>query len=91
MENLTPLQKAHAARAAKIAAGEPIERLNPAEKAQRNPTSLRLAINAKCFDCVGGENADGGFRRCIRECPSSARCSLHALRPYQHSDVQEAA
>lgn len=91
MDTPTPLQKAQAAIAAKRAAGIEIERLNPMEKAAKNPTSLRLAINAKCFDCVGGSNADGGFRGSIRTCPST-RCSLHSVRPYQQrDDAQESA
>jgi hypothetical protein len=90
MDNLTPLQRAHAAMAARRAAGEKIVQLTPAEKAAANPTSRSLAINAKCFDCVGGEHADGGYRRCIRECPST-RCALYQLRPYQRDDMQEIA
>lgn len=87
---MTPaLEAARAARLLKLAAGETIERLNPAEKARRNPNSLRLAINAKCFDCVGGANADAGFRRCIRECPST-KCALHTVRPFQRADEPEA-
>lgn len=61
--------------------GEQLERLSPREKAARNPSSLRAAINAKCFDCVGAENADGGYRRAVRECPART-CSLHPLRPW---------
>lgn len=90
MGTLTPLQKAQAAMAAKRAAGIEIERLNPAEKAAQNPASLRLAVNAKCFDCVGGANADNGYRRCIRECPST-KCALYQLRPYKRDDAQEDA
>ena len=53
-EALTGLAKAHAERAARRARGEPEpERLDPIERARRNPTSLRLAITAKCWDCSG--------------------------------------
>lgn len=93
---MTPaLEAARAAREAKLAAGIPLERLDPMQRAAANPTSRSLAIAAKCFDCVGGSNADGGYRRCIRECPST-RCALYAFRPYQHAeggqrnDAQEA-
>lgn len=75
------LEAAREARAAKLAAGEPIERLEPDEKARRNPTSLRLAINAKCWDCQGGK-ADPGIRERIANC-GVERCSLHPVRPYQ--------
>jgi hypothetical protein len=84
----TPLEKAQAAMRAKREAGEQIVRLSPREKAERNPKSLRFAANAKCFDCVGGDNADGGFRRCIRECPS-VMCPLHNLRPYQRNESDD--
>lgn len=47
------LRKAQEAMAAKRAAGEKIVVLDPIEKAKANPTSLRMAINAKCWDCVG--------------------------------------
>jgi hypothetical protein len=84
----TALEKAHAVMRAKREAGEEIVRLSPREKAERNPSSLRLAINARCYDCVGSENADGGYRRCIRECPA-VRCSLHPVRPHQRSEPDE--
>lgn len=87
--NLTPLQRAQAAMAARRAAGETIVQLNPAQRAAKNPTSRSLAIAAKCYDCTGGSNADGGYRRCIRECPST-RCALYAFRPYQPNDVEAA-
>lgn len=62
----------------KVAAGEiePAERLNPIEKAQAKPKSLRLAINAKCWDCTGGQRQE------IKLCPMTD-CSLHGLRPYK--------
>ena len=82
MSELTPLQKAQAAMAAKRAAGEEIERLNPAEKARAEPKSRSAAMAAKCFDCVGGCNADHGYRRAIRECPAP-QCALYAFRPYR--------
>lgn len=49
----TPLEKAHAAMKAKREAGE-LERLDPIEKSHRNPKSLRLAINGKCWDGTCG-------------------------------------
>ena len=82
------LEKARAAREALIASGQTIERKSPMEKHQSNPSSLRLAVNAKCFDCVGGEHADSGFRRCIREC-NVTKCPLHTVRPYQRAEQDE--
>lgn len=69
-----------------LAAAAP--RLDPLEKARRNPTSLRLAINAKCFDCEGG-NADPNVQRRIGTC-SITTCPLHPVRPYQHLAEGEA-
>src|SRR3954465_5877413 len=62
--------------------GEVPERLDPLEKARRRPTSLGVGVSAKCFDCVGAENADNGARRAVRECPAT-RCPLHAVRPWK--------
>ena len=82
------LQKAQAAMKAKREAGESVERLDPLEKAKAKPTSLRLATNAKCFDCVGGKNADNGYRRAIREC-CAISCPLHTVRPYQRDESED--
>lgn len=56
-------------------------RLSPAEKAARNPSSLRMAITAKCFDCVGG-GADPNPRGAVRDC-SVKGCPLYPVRPWQ--------
>lgn len=62
----------------KVASGEiEVVRLNPIQKAKENPTSLRLAINANCFMCLGN-----GSPQEIRDC-SSKLCPLHPVRPYQ--------
>lgn len=63
-------------------------RLNPIERLAINPTSLRLAITAKCYDCMG-RDADPGFHRRIREC-GCATCPLHAVRPYQRAEGDQA-
>ena len=54
---------------------------DPITKARENPQSLRLAVNAKCWDCCGA-GADPNPRGAIRECPCSS-CPLHPVRPYQ--------
>lgn len=76
------LERAQEAMRAKREAGEEVERRNPMEKHLDEPSSRALAVAAKCFDCVGGLNADGGYRRCIREC-ASPRCPLYNFRPYK--------
>ena len=71
------LQKARAKKAENKAKG--IKPLNPIEKAKHNPNSMRLAINAQCYDCMGQES---GWRNEVRSCPSK-RCPLFGLRPYK--------
>ena len=65
--------------------GIAIERLDPIERAQRNPNSLRLAITAKCYECLGGQDAKN-IRKEIREC-TSHKCPLYPVRPYQSKDA----
>lgn len=78
---LTALEKARAVTAARRAAGEVIKRRSPIEKLADNPKSLRLAINAKCYDCQG-QDADPKVRFRIGTC-SVTGCPLHNVRPYQ--------
>lgn len=78
--NPTPLELARAAMAEKRARGE-LAVLDPIEKARRNPKSLRLAINGKCWDCIGA-GADPNPRAAIRDCQITG-CTLHPVRPYQ--------
>jgi len=77
----TGLRKAQARLAEMRARGEKPERIDPLERAKRNPTSLRHAINAKCWDCIGGD-ADPSPRWCIGNCEIPA-CPLWNVRPYQ--------
>ncbi len=52
------------------------EQLDPMEKAKRHPTSLRMAINAKCYDCCGFS------RKEVTLC-EMMDCPLWQLRPWQ--------
>lgn len=61
--------------------GIKVLQLNPLEKAAANPSSLRKAITAKCYDCIG-QDADPNFRKSIRECVCND-CPLFTVRPYQ--------
>ena len=79
MNTETPLQKAQRVMREKREAGEEIERLDPIEKARRNPKSLRLAINGKCWDCCCGQRME------IKLC-GVVDCSLHPVRPYQDKE-----
>lgn len=83
--------KAAALAAARLASqtaranGIPVERLTPTEKHVAEPRSLRKAVTAKCWDCVGA-GQDPNPREQIRECPMT-RCALHSVRPFQRKST----
>jgi hypothetical protein len=81
---MTPLERARAIQAAKRAAGIKTVVLDPISKARANPTSLRMAINGKCWDCMGA-GADPNTRLAISECGIES-CTLWPVRPYRKSD-----
>jgi hypothetical protein len=87
MDKLTGLERAREVARAKREAGEVIVHLDPLTKHRLNPGSLRLAINAKCYDCVGCD-LDPGVRRRIRTC-ACTHCPLHSVRPYQRGEEEE--
>lgn len=61
-------------------------------KAMREPKSLRAAINAMCFHCMGGTDAslpDPGWEEAIGRC-TSAQCPLAPHRPYKQINGQPA-
>ena len=66
---------------AKVSSGE-IQPKSPDEKAKENPKSLRLAINAKCWDCVCRQRTE--VTRCVM-----TDCSLWSLRPWQNKDINK--
>ena len=49
---------------------------NPVEKWEENKTSLRLSINAFCYQCIGEVKEE------IRNC-TAYDCPLFVVRPYQ--------
>jgi hypothetical protein len=57
------------------------ERLDPLQKAAANPSSLRRAINGKCYDCVG-RDADAGWRKRVAECDLT-KCPLWNVRQFK--------
>ena len=79
----SPLKRAREKRKQMAENGIKIQIKNPIEKARDNPRSLRLAVNAMCYDCVGQDH-DTGTRKRIRECAAEGVCPLHPLRPYQN-------
>ena len=58
------------------------ERLDPLEKAKRNPKSKVLAIRAYCYDCCGGVKTE------VTLCPST-NCPLWLHRPWQSKDKHD--
>lgn len=76
-----PLERARQRQAEMRAAGIAPRRRNPIEKAQANPASLRAAIDAKCFDCEGGD-ADPRVQWRIANCVCPD-CPLYPVRPHQ--------
>lgn len=74
-------QKAREKLAEMRAAGWKPTHLSPVEAAEAKPTSLKLAIRAHCYTCVG-EDADPGYKARVRDC-SVTRCALHRHRPWQ--------
>jgi hypothetical protein len=73
-------EAAKVAREERKALGLPSTR-NPIERAKDKPDSLRCAITAKCYECVGMDG-DSNYRVTIRTCTSYS-CPLHVVRPYQ--------
>ncbi len=79
--NRTNLQAANDARA-KIRREGNSSVKSPIEKAGANPNSLRLAVNAMCFQCEGCD-ADPCVQWRIGNC-NIPDCALYAVRPYRY-------
>lgn len=77
---MTPIEKAIEARRKKYESGIKIVERNPIEKWQDNKTSLRMSINAKCFDCSNRQTEE------IKHCTVTS-CPLWLVRPYQEKNV----
>ena len=54
---------------------------SPREKHDDQPLSLRRAITAKCYECMG-DGSETGWTQLIKNC-CSVTCPLHTVRPYQ--------
>ena len=59
-----------------------LTRMNPIQRSQANPRSLRLAINAKCYECLG---CLPSWRREVENC-TSPKCPLFAQRPRREAN-----
>lgn len=99
---MDPLEIARQKRQEMKEAGIETERLDPIQKAAKNPKSLRALVNANCWVCVGGSVAvmkdgefagwtkgDGGAIGRIRNCSSVNTCQLWPARPYQVKSSEE--
>lgn len=64
----------------KVKAGEitPLQR-NPKERYEDSPKSLKLAIGAFCYECMGYE---AGYISGIKDCSANS-CPLYNHRPYK--------
>ncbi len=82
-----PTGRAKHLKAWREAGGVTGPRLDPIQRAAANPTSLSLAIRAKCYDCVG-QDADANWQRRVGTC-SCTTCPLHHVRPYRRGVTQD--
>lgn len=81
MSQSEALKKAQEKLAAMRVQGIQFEKLTPQQKAEKNPKSLRFAVNAKCWDCACGQISE------IREC-NIKTCGLWNVRPYQRGEAE---
>lgn len=58
-------------------------RLSPKQKSLLNPKSLRLAVTAHCWECMGGSQGEN-TRQQVADCTLEGRCMLWPFRPWQH-------
>lgn len=61
--------------------------LTPIDKARLAPNSLRTAIDAHCYQCIG-EDADPYWQKSVGQCHIT-KCALWPHRPYQHHAEKE--
>jgi hypothetical protein len=57
-----------------------VKNITPTQRSKLNPKSLRLAINAQCYDCIYDKSDVGTWRQQVAACPS-ANCPLYCQRP----------
>ena len=68
----------------KRAAGQVGYTSSPLEMLKRHPSSIKRAVQAKCYVCIGGsleEAPPKGWRQMIAFCGKSD-CPLYFVRPY---------
>jgi hypothetical protein len=57
-----------------------VKKITPTQRSRLHPKSLRLAINAQCYDCIYDKADVGSWRQQVAACPS-ANCPLYCQRP----------
>jgi hypothetical protein len=57
-----------------------VKTITPIQRAKLNPKSLRLAVNAQCYDCIYDKSDMGSWRQQVAACPS-INCPLYCQRP----------
>ncbi len=77
---LSPLDKARAKKKELKSSGM-LKVVSPTQRALAAPKSLRKAVTAFCFECVGGDG-EPGARNQVRNC-TAHRCPLFGVRPWQ--------
>lgn len=61
--------------------GETRTRSNPVERSLADPTSLRKAVDAKCYLCIYDEHGTGSWKDQVRQCSVGDACPLFKCRP----------
>lgn len=87
MNNLTALDKARIRKNELKSLGK-LGRLSPFEKVKASPKSLRKAVTAFCYECMGGDGEQGA-RGHVRNC-TAKQCPLYHVRPWQTQETAEA-
>lgn len=82
-ERRAPLETAQAKLKEMRDAGWTPIHLNPVQQANASPNSLKKAIKAYCWVCVGAD-ADPGAKQRVRDCSVGPKCPLFPHRPWQN-------
>jgi len=86
-EHLEKLAAGREARKAAIASGECETTLKrtPIQRSEDNPTSLRFAIDAACYDCCYDPADVGTWKAQVTAC-QIFKCPLHKVRPCSNKE-----
>jgi hypothetical protein len=57
-----------------------VKNITPIQRSRLQPNSLRLAINAQCYECIYDKSDVGTWRQQVEACPS-INCPLYCQRP----------